>query len=711
MRRFVFLLLLPAILALPGNATAAEHTTSERWAQVEQAVLSTFSTVAPARKTALFLDEKPHLARYLIRFEPRLDGLPIFFRRGAALVTEEGFVERIADPLRGAVPPATPPLFPDDAQVASWTASLEITVKNPAERGYWMDGDNRLRPCIRVETSPRSEDAQIWYLDAITGRSLFTEPLFQTAAASTNTDADSGVPDAIMGAVYLQNPRTTPDTTLVPIEFLDDDALHLYGAYARVETCIDTDECRETAPAAKRSDIAGRELVFEPETDIDAQDPFAEVNVYYNISSISDWIHNQFGWDMLFNEETWISVKVGRYWENAAYYSGSEKTPPYLIFGRTESVNFAYDADTAHHEFGHAINDLFWDHPWARTDALGLDTTMFALEESAADLWALTFGGDPILNGDPDYSRNAANSYTCPYNLIGEGHLDGRIVDGALWDLREEIGKDAFEHIFYRTLAFMGNEAGFDDLPRALEQALESLVDEGAPGIDIGMIDAVRNTARNRGLLSPDCRDRIVPFEDGQTRGVVGYGRPKTRKMDYPFGLQWKVTFPADAKSAVLYLSWLYPDTTDEGEPVEPGYRVHVRRGLPVEVLWLDDESTEQGEPAFTVVADHTFDGAPETVAYPFEGLSPPDEGEEMFFLLSAASDESTIVVQAALRLSNENALPPAESTDDSSLPSVAAPKAAVGGTSCSISISPAKQTGIFSAMMELIEPSLKISR
>jgi hypothetical protein len=687
-------LILVAIFGCMSSALHADVLSNPKdWSAVQREIMG----ASPDPTTPIEIvpiDDKLHFDRHIVRFGVQYNGYPVFYRSGAAQIDKEGNVSRIFNPIKSLHAPKANARFPSDEQITTWMNERDVEAAPPFVLGFWVDDAARLVPSIRVESAPVDPNAQVWFLNAENGRILFSEPLFETEgslvrADSSSIDTDAPADPAVpYGAVYLQNPRVTPEVTIAALDYLDDDAVHLFGRYARAETCVDTDECKETAPVASRIDTVGNEFVFEPTADLDAPDPFAEVNSYYNITTQSDWLRNRFGWDGLFFGETWINIKVGKYWENAAYYAGNDKKPPYIVFGRTENLNFAYDSDTARHEFGHAVNDSFWDHPWSTTDVFGLDTTMTALEESIADMWALTYSDDPMLNGLPGFSRNADNTLMCPLNTLGEGHYDARYVDGFLWDLREMIGKDAFEDILYRSLSFLGNSSRYSDLVSALEQSAEALIEEGMPYIQYSSIDAIRETAKARGLLDDDCQARLVPFNDGETRYSIGYGRPRTKKMDYPFALQWKIQFPADKTGAAIFFTWLYPETDAAGETVQPGYRVHVRRGAPVEVIWLSEDERKEGEPAFDVVADATFDNSPEMVSYPYLGLSPATPGEELFVLISAESDESDLLVQADLHLIDEgfpSALPE-EDTDSADFSPSSKETASVGGQSCQMS-------------------------
>jgi hypothetical protein len=268
--------------------------------------------------------------------------------------------------------------------------------------------------------------------------------------------------------------------------------------------------------------------------------------------------------------------------------------------------------------------------------------------------------------------------------MVGEGHLDARFVDGFAWDLREMLGRETFENVLYRSLAFLSNEMGYGDFVAALENAATSLSEEGSAGVAVRHVDDIREAARARGLLEADCRDRIVPLADRQTRGAVGYGRPRTRKMDYPFPLQWKISIPSDGMTASLFFSWIFPETNEDGEAVPPGYRVHMRRGAPIEIVWLEGDDQVVGEPAFNVIADETFDDSPEFLTYPTDGLPAATAGESFYVMLSARTEEPLVAVQARLDLSTATSSPPPPSDETAPTYNFAA---ATGTPSCQMTL------------------------
>ena len=561
-----------------------------------------------------------HLGQTILRFPLLLDGLPVFFREVAVQVDAAGTVRRVS--CRAPAAAAAEP-HPDPAGALTAAAALGAGLEIGSAQPGWLDDGRRLIPVARAATS--GPQPLMLYLAAVTGRVVHVEPLY-----------DLGGPPAL---VFGENPVTTPWPSLVHLPLLDPPGDRLYGAYARVERCLDVDECAESAPLAQ-PDLQGH-FIFAPDLEpYTFDDPFAEVNAYHNITRINRWARQTFGWDGLFNGEDWIRVKVGRAWHNAAYYHGSSDSEPFIVFGQS-TVDFAYDADVAFHEFGHAINRSIWQHPWHFKDGFGIDTSPFGLEEGLADIWAQTLSGDPVMNTYILGLRSADNDLICPDDLRGQGHMEARIVSGMGWDVRRRIGHEPWEHAVFRTLSLLVGEQTFDGFAEALATSLEDLAAEGAAGALSWHAAAVREEAEARGFYDADCLDRLVPLPDGRQRRVYGYGRQRTGGRDFPVGIQWRIAAPEGAAAFRLFLDWRWP--TDG----QPGFRVLLSRGAPVAVHWFDPATTPEELPLFAASCDWRVAGAPPVVDYPFRGLPPLEPGEEVFVLLVADIDAPLFVVDA----------------------------------------------------------------
>ena len=687
----VFLLFSTPISSVAGNVNVSVH----------GAALS--SSRGVATPSFLLQTRLRHLTQSIHRYNVNYDGLPVYYEFGTVQTDESGTIRRLKIPGTISVVPHTHP-SPESFQVAKWVRDLGYSLLEVGDSGWLLDDSGSLRSVVTAYTRGRFPDAFLTlYLDATSGRILDTDLLFQTQSVPIMVDAD---PQPTMGSVYPENPVTTPVVVDEPLIHLDSDTSFLYGKYVRAETCNERDTCDTSSPIAERSDLLSEAFVFNPQFSIDpeAADPFAEVNAYRNITRIASWIHDEFGWDGLFAEETWITVRVGQIWDNAAYFSGTKKVAPYITFG-AETVNYAYDADTAYHEYGHAINDLFWRHSWRDTDEYGMNLSMFAMEEALADVWAATLAGDPVLNAYVTASRTVDNAATCPGSIFGEGHYDSRFVSGFLWDVREAIGALAFNHILYRSLGFLEKKINFTDFIDALEQSASDLSEEGVAGVKQWHVDLIQETARARGLFSDACLKRLVPLRDNETRYAIGYGRDKTKKTNYPFGLQWEVTAEGGDAIIRVMLSWIFPESNDEGDPVNPGYCVHVRKNFPVEVLWRDPDTLEEGDDAFDVVADYTWDDSPTVVEYPLIDGVPLESGEKLYLLVSALSQEPNIVIKANMSTVVEaSGEPPEDSTARSDFSGDLSIGASDGVSSCIASPSSTFTPGsLFSFVFHLL--------
>ena len=565
-----------------------------------------------------------HLRQQIVSFKVLFKNMPVFFRRIQVQVSPDNTIRRVTS----AVPSFnnTPSKHPgvDKTEITRWgeKRELEISAITP---GWLPDTRENLKPVIRFDAIKfnHSNEPVTYFLSAYTMKVVYLEPAFDT-----NTP---------MGSVFKENPVTTPIPITEPLLSLEAPFDKLYGDYAHVERCIDQKDCKESQISATPNSTGNFE--YKPNLEPDTfDDPFSEVNAYRNISAINAWVRKTFGWDYLFNDETWLLVKVGRAWYNAAFYRGNKDTAPHIIFGQ-DLVDMAYDSDVAHHEFGHAINRSLHSHPWFIKDQFGANFAPFGLEEGSADIWAQTFGGDPVMNSYVTVTRTADNNLLCPNDLQGEGHMEARIISAVGWNIRKRIGADAWNQIVYRTLLLLKPSADFGDWVLELAASAEDLADEGNADVLPQYAQIIIEEGAARGLLEIDCQNRIVPLPDNYPRRVYGYGRKSTNKHNQPMGLQWKVTVPEGIKSIRLYFKWRYPDDVD------PGYTVHIARNTPVKVTWLDVDEIGKNDPEFEVNADMSVEGAPEKIIFPTDELEPLAPGEEVYVLLSADADTGTLVV------------------------------------------------------------------
>jgi hypothetical protein len=628
-----------AVQAPPGISDPGE---AARWFLREHRAL--FGLDAPGLRTKQ-KEVHHHLDQYIVHFSLTLDDLPVFFRRVVVQVDSKNLIRRVFADIPDIESRRDSHQILGARAMEDWAAGYGYPLAAIVGQGWLATKSRSVRPVIKIDTLEMSSaDPQSLFVDVSNGRIMHAEPVEWTMDP--------------LGAVFPENPATTPEIEVVPIRYLDNRTDRLEGAYARAATCVDKEECKDVAPLALLSSEGNWNFIYKPLLgEYTFDDPFAEVNAYHNVSTINAWVRDSFGWEGKFGDNTWIQVKVGRAWYNAAYYAGNEERDPFIIFGQ-DIVDFAYDSDVAYHEFGHAVNRTLWEHPWAVGDEFGLDASMSGIEEAFADIWAEHLSGDPVMNSYILAARTADNNLTCPDAVVSEGHYEARILTGFAWDVREEIGETAWGHIVFRTLSFLDSYVRFDDFVAALAQSAEDLAEEGSAGSEPENVDVILKLGEERGFRDEECLKRIVPMVEGQARRVYGYGRKRTGKLDYPFGLQWKIAAPAGAEAAKIFFKWRYP-TEEDVEGVRPGFKAHIRRGAPVEITWLDFETLEEGDQAFEATADITLTEAPVSVDFPYLGLEPLSPGETLYVLISSATEEPIVVIDSAVYFLPKLQLPP----------------------------------------------------
>ena len=138
-----------------------------------------------------------------------------------------------------------------------------------------------------------------------------------------------------------------------------------------------------------------------------------------------------------------------------AFYNGSSIN----FYAASNGCNsFAETGDIVYHEYGHAINDVFY----SSIVVTGMENG--ALHEAYADVWAMSLNKDCIV-GEGAYNVNGGGFIRrydrlpkiFPSDIVGEVHIDGEIIAGAWWDLAQNINSiDTMTMLFAK---------GYYDLP------------------------------------------------------------------------------------------------------------------------------------------------------------------------------------------------------------------------------------------------------
>lgn len=142
---------------------------------------------------------------------------------------------------------------------------------------------------------------------------------------------------------------------------------------------------------------------------------------------------------------------------NAFYTPGA---PSINFYSEGDGCNaFSMVADVVFHEYGHGINDLYYE-------SLGSGFNNGAMNEGYADWWAISLTYNPVLGAgcysdNPDFyiRRYDVDAKVYPQDLVGEVHADGEIICGAWYDTHLLLGGDWDQSMTLFTEVFDGQQA------------------------------------------------------------------------------------------------------------------------------------------------------------------------------------------------------------------------------------------------------------
>lgn len=166
----------------------------------------------------------------------------------------------------------------------------------------------------------------------------------------------------------------------------------------------------------------------------DTNSDMAERNVFYHINKIHK--HNKEVDPNFTNLDFPLQCIVNDTGSNApcnAFWNGFNLHFGIQVAGC--SMNSAHGASVVYHEYGHAINDKFYNQVGV---TLGMRNP--SLHEAFADIYACLLLDDPRFAlgwfGPGTFTRNLNNNNTYPSSIVGQQHTNGLILGGAFWDLR-----------------------------------------------------------------------------------------------------------------------------------------------------------------------------------------------------------------------------------------------------------------------------------
>ena len=160
-----------------------------------------------------------------------------------------------------------------------------------------------------------------------------------------------------------------------------------------------------------------------------------QLSAYYHVNIVHDYMKTKF--PTFATMDTPLQTNVDVSGDCNAFYNGLSIN--FYLEGN-DCTSFANVADVVYHEYGHGINDKYYQ-------SVGGSFGNGALHEGYADLWAMGITNNPVVGlgtslSDPNsfIRRYDINPKVYPIDIVGEVHADGEIIAGAWWDLAQIWG-------------------------------------------------------------------------------------------------------------------------------------------------------------------------------------------------------------------------------------------------------------------------------
>jgi hypothetical protein len=387
---------------------------------------------------------------------------------------------------------------------------------------------------------------------------------------------------------------------------------NLEGSFARVYSCLTncTDRRNRTYTQYAEADTDGN-FLYEPD-EPSLTDPFSETSAYYHLDKITTWFEEELGFiyecgspPQRLPVDVYTNMDEENGYFMAVWRDTTERCAEIALGGSLTSPgrDFAYDGEVIYHEYTHGVimDTMVWSSN-IDVDQFGHDYSPDGLSEGTADYYALTVTDCPVLG---EYAlagfggtRTADNDRVCPDGIIGEGHNDGQLWSGTLWDIRDQIGAAKTDRLVLAVLAALPGAPSFSDAGSTLVSQANAL--EGSV-LDAGDADIVEAAVAARQLIG--C-ERVIYLEDGELSQCFADGTYYYSwhdPVDYmTCGVQFAVEAPAGARRVVLRFTVVAASsyTPDYDVYVNYGMRVGYGRDGDIGVVANDYEYVVTGSPS-----------------------------------------------------------------------------------------------------------------
>lgn len=209
-------------------------------------------------------------------------------------------------------------------------------------------------------------------------------------------------------------------------------------------------------------------LVFNYSPDI-ADGHFHEVNVYWHIDTMQDYIQSTLGFNNVVNRQQIAAAHEGED-DNSSYSPSTLR----VRFG-DGGVDDSEDGEVVLHEYGHAIHD----------DISGIGGgEAGAISEGFGDYVAASFSQNPIVAewdatsynpGPPPNLRRTDGTKHYPEDLVGQVHADGEIISAAWWELNTLLGREIADKLTFESFFLVGATTTMTEMADAYVQADQAI--------------------------------------------------------------------------------------------------------------------------------------------------------------------------------------------------------------------------------------------
>lgn len=435
-----------------------------------------------------------------------------------------------------------------------------------------------------------------WLIDPPPDLRALSNPSFYVSASLDTLNPVRDRARSGTGRIFPIDPQTTPETALVTLGNLGEEAAFLDGLVFSATNCvepgIDADLCSPGQVA--QADALGDFVYEAPDWTLDEGamgEAFSEVNAYAHADGMSVWLE-QHGLSRL---GCGRGAPVGTITANFARYDdvGAMLDEGGLYTGACESLivlhqgerDAAWDATVVRHEVAHAaIETLSPDGLGTGAGrSLGFVREAEAMNEGVADFLAAASLGWPTVGNYafPGSARTLDQQQSCPRDLVGEPHADGMIISGALWEAYGELG-EPFVIALLDAVSMMAGDASWAELTSVLRVVVAREIGEFA-------VPIVLSAFSDRGAIA--C-GRVVEWEEfATTTAKAGYppatvvveATADSRELVTPFRpapFQIRIDPPEDALDVHFSFSV-------EGVGPEQ-LQVFARFGEPVDFTFMD---------------------------------------------------------------------------------------------------------------------------